>query len=167
MRGLEENVQGHTRFVAFVFLENSGHDGARKAGLARYKGKSLIRQATGVWLFRSRTVADGLFSAANRDHMRGHGYADRRRKTVETISRYREPASSVKQITRIIAHISELEPRHRTLIDRLNLAFLFERQGGRGILGQAAGQRNANRGVLCDSLGGERLIVDVENFGDA
>src|ERR1700730_12642915 len=109
MRGLEEHVQLNTRFVAFVFLENSGHDGARKTGLVRYKGKSLIRQTTGVWLFRSRTVADGLFPAANRDHMRAHGYADGRRKTIETISRYREPATRVKQITRIIAHIRELE----------------------------------------------------------
>src|SRR6202521_6351021 len=159
MRGFKENVQFNTRFVALVFLENSGHDGARKAGLVRYKGKSLIRQATGVWLFRSRTFADGLFAAANRDHMCGHGYADRRRKTVETISSYRGPASSVKQITRIIAHISELEARHRTLIDRLKLPFIFESQGGRGVFGQAAGQRNANGGVLCDSLGGERLRV--------
>src|ERR1700724_869815 len=119
MRGLKEDVQVDTRFVAFVFLENSGHDGARKAGLVRYKGKSPIGQATGVWLFRSRTVADCLFSAANRHHMRGHRYADRRSKTVETISRHREPASGVEQVTGIIAHISELEPRHRALIDRL------------------------------------------------
>src|SRR6267143_2039770 len=148
MRGLKENVQLNTRFVAFVFLENSGHDGARKARLVRCKGKSPIRQATGIGLFRSRTVADCLLSAANRDHMRGHRYADRRRKTVETISSYREPASSVKQITRIIAHVSQLEAWHRTLIDRLKLPFIFESQGGRGIFGQAAGQRNTNSRVL-------------------
>src|SRR5258707_12779432 len=135
MRGLKEDVQVDTRFVAFVFLENSGHDCARKAGPVRYEGKSPIRQATGVWLFRSRTVADCLFSAANRDHMRGHRYADRRRKTVETVSSYREPASGVKQITGIVAHISELEPRHRAFIDRLQLPFIFESQGGRGIFG--------------------------------
>src|SRR6266851_5323706 len=132
MRGLEKDVQVHSGFVALVLLKHSGNDSSGKAGLAGDKGKSFGGKDAGVRLLRSRSVGDGRLPAANREHMRGHGYADRGGETVETVTADREPASGIEQVAAVVADISQLQARHRAIVAGLELPFVLESQGGGG-----------------------------------
>src|SRR5260221_11102687 len=122
MRGLEENVQIQPGFVALVLgRKNSGNDGARKAGFAGDKSKSLRGQDAGIGLLRSGSVSDGGLSAPNYGHMGGHGYADRRGKPVQPVAADREPPSGIEQVAGIVAVVSQLQTGHWAVVARFEL----------------------------------------------
>src|SRR5258708_13645103 len=148
MRGLEKDVQVHSCFVTIVLLKHSGNDSSGKAGLAGDKGKGLGGKDAGIGLLRSRSIDDGRLAAANREHMRGHGYADRGGETVETVTADREPPSGIEQVAGIVADVSQFQARHWAVVAGLELPFVLESQGSGGVLRQARGKRNAHRGIL-------------------
>src|SRR5260221_1093580 len=116
MRGLEENVQIQPGFVALVLRrKNSGNDGARKAGFAGDKSKSLCGQDAGIGLLRSGSVSDGGLSAPNYGYMGGHGYTDRRGKPVQAVAADWEPPSGIEQVAGIVADVSQFQARHRAI----------------------------------------------------
>ena len=99
--------------------------------------------------------------------MRGHRDADGCGEAVETVAAYREPASGVEQIAGVVADVGQFEAGHGAVVGGFKLAFVFEGQRSRGVFCQAVGQRHAHSGILRHALGRQRLIVVVENPGDA
>src|SRR5579862_8374484 len=101
---LEKDVEVETRFVAFVFLKNSGNDGSREAGLAGNERVRFGWQNAGVGFVRCRMLCSSDFAAADRHHVRSQRHADGRRKPVQAESADRKPASRIEQVARIVAN---------------------------------------------------------------
>ena len=167
MRRLEEDVQVHARFVALVFLKNSGNDGPGKARLVGDERESLGRQDAGVGFLAAARSATRALPAANHQHMRRHGDADGRREAVQAVPAHREPASGVQQIAGVIADVGELEARDRDCYRRFPVCLRTRKSGSWTRLSQARGQRHAHRRILRDALGRQRLVLFVENLRDA
>ncbi len=98
--------------------------------------------------------------------MRRNGHADRRREAVQPEAADWEPPPGVQQITGVVTDIGELEAGNRAVIPAFELPFVLERQSGGRVLGKPGWQGYADRGILGNALGGERLVLFVENLGD-
>ena len=68
------------------------------------------------------------FAASNHQQMRRQGDADRRGEPVEAKAADWKPASGIEQVARVIANVSQLEPRNRAVFTRFERAFIFETQ---------------------------------------
>ena len=130
MCGFEENVQVESRFIAFELLKTTCHDGPRKAGLIPGENISFSGYRTGARTFWRGIAADTLFAAADHDHVRRDGNAHGGSEAVDAISIHREPAPGIEQVASVIAHVSKFETLHRTIISRIEDAFVFEGQRG-------------------------------------
>ena len=138
-----------------------------KLGLLETKVKVLVGSTLVAGFFGATGSVDRDLAAADHEHVRRHGHVDGRSEAVQAESADREPASGIEQVAGVVADVGQLQARNRAVVAGFERAFVFEGQRGRGVFGQACGQRNADGRILGDALGGERLALFVENFGDA
>ena|ERR1700688_265329 len=108
MRGLEEDAQFHSGFVALIFLEYAGDDGSGKTLFRVHKVERLGGEAVCVGLLGGWIVCDCDLPAANGQHMRWNGDANVGRKAVQAVPAHREPTSGVEQVAGVIADVGEL-----------------------------------------------------------
>src|ERR1700688_725136 len=94
-------------------------------------------------------------------------YSNVRGKAVEAITADGEPASAIKQVAGIVADVGEFKSGDRAVVGGLEDPLVFEGKGRRGVFGKSCGKGNADRGILGDALGGERLVLRVQHTGDA
>ena len=138
-----------------------------KLGLVETKVKVLVGRTLALGLFDGRGVGNRRLPAADHEHVRGQGDADRRGESIQAIAVDREPASGIEQIAGVIADVCQFKARHRAVVAGFELSFIFESQGRGGALRQARGEWHPHRGILGYALGGERLVLFVCNLGDA
>ena len=167
MRGLEEDMQVQSGLVALIFLKHSGDNHAREAGLDRDKGESFGGQDAGSGLLRRLRLAYSCLAASDHQQMRGDRHVDCGRETIQAVAADREPASGIKQVARIVTYVRQLEAGHGAVVAGFELPFIFESKRLGRVLGQACRQRNTDRRVLGDALGGKSLVLFVGNLGDA
>ena len=152
--GFEEDVQVHAGFVALIFLENAGNNGAGETRLGINEGKRLGGKAVGIRLIRRRIVSNRRFSASDHQHVRGDSNANSRREPVEPVSAHREPPSGVEQIAGVVANGSEFQAGHGAVVRAFDLAFVFEGERGGCVFRQASRKRHAYGRILRNPLGG-------------
>ena len=75
MRGLEVDVQVHSGFVAFIFLEDARDDGAGEARLGIDERECLGGKAVGIGFLRGWILGDRGLSTSDHEHVGRDGAA--------------------------------------------------------------------------------------------
>ncbi len=137
-----------------------------KLGLSQVKLKVLVGRAP-TGRFAAGIATGTLLTATNHDHVRRHRDVHGGSKAVDAVGVHRKPASGVEQVTGVVADVGQFQSLHRTVVGGIENAFVFESKRGRTVLRDRSSERDANRGVLRDTLGAQRLARSIDHFGYA